>query len=104
MAGRTQAAARTQRVAQEEVARSQAQISAAIRDAPAGIAIFDKDMRYLAASRGYAEDYGRAGEPFVGRSHYDIFPDIPEHWREERHGTTSVRGLPPRRHPVRVHG
>lgn len=56
-----------------------------IDKAPAGIAIFDNEMRYLAVSRRYVEDYRLpADDPsdLVGRSHYEFFPDLPPAWRE----------------------
>lgn len=59
-----------------------ASLALAVAEAPIGIAIFDRDMRYLAVSRRYAADNGMPDEPFVGRSHYDLFPGIPEHWRK----------------------
>jgi len=53
-----------------------------VAEAPIGIAIFDREMRYLAVSRRFAADNGMPGEPFVGRSHYELFPNIPDHWRQ----------------------
>lgn len=50
--------------------------------APVPIAMFDGEMRYLAASRRYSEDYKLDSQELVGRSHYQIFPEIPESWRE----------------------
>ena len=48
--------------------------------------MFDNEMCYLAVSRRYLEDYGLgdlAGpQALVGRSHYEVFPEMPAHWRE----------------------
>jgi PAS domain S-box-containing protein len=52
-----------------------------IEYAPMGIVIFDRDMCYLAASRQWLEDYNLT-QDIIGRSHYDVFPDIPQHWKQ----------------------
>jgi PAS domain S-box-containing protein len=49
--------------------------------APTAVAMFDKDMRYIAASRRWREIYQLGDQPLAGQSHYEIFPEIPEHWK-----------------------
>ena len=52
---------------------------------PAAIAVFDAQMRYIAVSERFVEDYRLSPATpvsFVGRSHYEVFPEIPDHWRE----------------------
>jgi diguanylate cyclase (GGDEF)-like protein/PAS domain S-box-containing protein len=53
-----------------------------IAHAPAAIAMFDRNMCYLAASRRWLDDYGLAGYEIIGRSHYEFATDIPERWKD----------------------
>ena len=61
---------------------SERRLSLFIEGAPAAIAMFDREMRYMAVSRRYLTDYGLPGDlKVIGISHYDVFPDIPQKWR-----------------------
>lgn len=53
-----------------------------IKHTPAAIAMFDTDMHYLQVSDRFLTDYDLEGQDIIGKSHYDVFPDIPIHWRE----------------------
>ncbi len=52
-----------------------------ITNAPMAAAMFDRDIRYLAASSGWKESYS-LNDDLIGLYHYEIFPEIPEHWKE----------------------
>ncbi len=52
-----------------------------IEHSPVALAMLDREMRYLAVSRRWMLDYRLGDESIIGRSHYDVFPEIPERWR-----------------------
>ncbi len=52
-----------------------------IDQAPTAIAMFDKNMNYIAASQKWRTDY-RLKEDIIGKNHYRLFPNISEEWKE----------------------
>ena len=53
-----------------------------IQYAPISVAMFDREMRYLAVSDRWRETYHRQDEVLIGRNHYDTLPDMPDSLRE----------------------
>ncbi len=53
-----------------------------VEQAPVAMAMLDRDMRYLGFSAKWAADYHLDPTKVMGRSHYDLFSEIPEHRRE----------------------
>jgi len=53
-----------------------------IANAPVAMAMFDRDMRYIIHSNRWLIDYGLIGQGIIGKSHYEVFPDIPERWKQ----------------------
>jgi PAS domain S-box-containing protein len=68
--------------AEQKLAAQAGLMALLMETAPAAIAIFDRSMRYLAASRRFRADYQIGDQALIGRSHYEVFPEVPERWRE----------------------
>ncbi|MDB5385026.1 MAG: domain S-box [Planctomycetaceae bacterium] len=49
---------------------------------PAAVAMLDTELRYLQASQRWLKDYNLAEQDLIGKSHYEVFPDIPDRWKE----------------------
>ena len=52
-----------------------------IAHAPVSLAMFDRSMRYLVTSRKWLTDYALGDRDLAGYLHYDIFPEISNHWK-----------------------
>jgi PAS domain S-box-containing protein len=69
--------------AEANLAERQSQLAVFVEHAPAAIAVLDHEMRYLAVSRRFVVDFRLPPDArLIGRSHYEIFPEIPERWRD----------------------
>lgn len=64
----------------EKFALSEERFRMLFKHIPAAVAMFDKDMRYLAVSEHWLERYNISNEDVIGKSHYKIFPDISGKW------------------------
>ncbi|WP_179377213.1 PAS domain S-box protein [Winogradskyella wichelsiae] len=65
-----------------------------IEQAPTAIAMLDNNMCYIAASQRWITDYKMENEKIIGRSHYDLFPEIGEDWKNNHkkclHGAIDI--------------
>ncbi|HEY9665196.1 MAG TPA: PAS domain S-box protein, partial [Coleofasciculaceae cyanobacterium] len=61
--------------------RERQQLRQIITCAPVAMAMFDTQMCYLAYSQKWITVQGIQEQSIFGRSHYEIFPDIPERWK-----------------------
>jgi PAS domain S-box-containing protein len=71
----------TRQQAERVLRESEARLRLFIDHAPMALAMFDRDMRYLAVSRRWREDYALGDRDIVGLSHYAVFPEIGKEWR-----------------------
>ncbi len=71
-----------QRAASIALAASEGRFRTLIEHAPAAIAMFDRNMRYIACSRQWLEEYALLDRgDIIGKSYYDVFADVPLRWR-----------------------
>jgi PAS domain S-box-containing protein len=67
---------------EEEVNASNERNKIFVDQSPNAIAMFDTELRYMAASRKWIDDYGLSGRDILGHSHYEIFPEIGDDWKK----------------------
>jgi PAS domain S-box-containing protein len=53
-----------------------------VKHVPAAVAMLDRDMRYLQVSDRWCADFSLHSSQILGHSHYEVFPDLPERWKE----------------------
>ncbi|MBX7173876.1 MAG: PAS domain S-box protein [Pyrinomonadaceae bacterium] len=63
--------------AENDLRESEAKLRLFVEFAPASIAMFDREMNYLAVSRRWLSDY-QLDQDVIGKNHYEIFPEISE--------------------------
>jgi PAS domain S-box-containing protein len=71
-----------QKIAVQEVRQSEALLRLLVQNTPAPVAMFDTQMRYLMASDRWLREFELHDRPYLRVSHYDLFPDLPDEWKE----------------------
>jgi PAS domain S-box-containing protein len=68
---------------QTAVLRSQEELlTIFVKNVPTAVAMLDRDMRYVQVSDRWCSDYLPGRAQILGQSHYEIFPNMPERWKE----------------------
>lgn len=71
-----------QKKVEKELNIERSRLAAFVETAPAAVAMFDKEIKYIAASNRWIEDYNLTGKNIIGVSHYEVTPNIPQEWKE----------------------
>lgn len=53
-----------------------------VLNAPAPIAMVGRDMKYLLCSKRWLKDFHLPHRDLTGLNHYEVFPNLPDHWKE----------------------
>lgn len=73
----------SERINYEELLLSkQIELKAFVENTPAAIAMFDRNMNYIAASHRWYDDYKLHEKKVIGENHYSLFPKTPAKWKE----------------------
>jgi PAS domain S-box-containing protein len=67
---------------EESLQLREEQLRLFVEHAPAAIAMLDKQMRYILVSQRWLTDFQLQDQNIIDRSHYEVFPEIPDSWRE----------------------
>jgi PAS domain S-box-containing protein len=70
------------KLAEIDLKHSHELMSYVIQHNQSALAVHDKDMRYLYVSQRYIDDYKVKDTDIIGKHHYDVFPDLPQKWRD----------------------
>ncbi len=82
-AGHAHTESRKQTHAEAGIAAAEFQLSLFSENAPVAVALFDRELRYLGASRRWLEMLNIDDRDFIGRNKYDLSRNLPEEWREQ---------------------
>ena len=66
----------------KELSNSNELMKYVIEHNSSGIAVHDKNLNYIYVSQKYIDDYGIKEKDIIGKHHYEIFPNLPQKWRD----------------------
>ena len=68
--------------AQEALEREKQQLRQIVAHAPVAMALLDRELRYVAASERWSEDFRLKSPHLLGRPQHEVFPQMPDRYRE----------------------
>lgn len=70
------------KLAEQELKHSHDLMRYIIKHNTSALAVHDKDLKYLFVSERYLHEYKVKDKDIIGKHHYDVFPDLPQKWRD----------------------
>lgn len=70
------------KLAEKRLIHSRNLMSYIIEHNRSAIAVHDKDLKYVYVSQRYLDEYKVKNRDVIGKHHYDVFPDLPQKWRD----------------------
>jgi PAS domain S-box-containing protein len=67
--------------AEDKLRTTAQQLLSFIESAPVSVAMFNRQMVFLAASRLWTKNFGAGNENLIGMRLYDVFPHLPDEWK-----------------------
>jgi PAS domain S-box-containing protein len=67
---------------ERHLAESERRLRYILRHDPNAIAVYDRDLRYIAVSDRYLVDYNVTEQEVIGKNHYEVFPEMPQRWKD----------------------
>ncbi|MEG4330474.1 PAS domain S-box protein [Microcoleus sp. AT9_A2] len=80
-----------QQPAEATVSESKDRFRRFVERSAEAVAMVDCEMRYLSVSRRWETDCGLGDGEAIGRSHWELFPNLPEYW--EQNAQACLRGV-----------
>ena len=71
-----------QQPAEAAVSDSKDRLRRFVERSAEAVAMVDCEMRYLSVSRRWETDWGIGCQSAIGRSHWELFPNLPEYWEQ----------------------
>jgi PAS domain S-box-containing protein len=68
--------------AEEKLAHSLELMRYIIEHANGAVAVHDRDLNYTYVSQQYLDQYNVTEKDLIGKHHYEVFPDLPQKWRD----------------------
>ncbi|MEO8794820.1 MAG: response regulator [Daejeonella sp.] len=68
--------------AEKAIALERSRLQAFVENAPAAVAMLNTELKYVATSNRWKEEYRLEEKDIIGLSHYEVFPNVSQDWKD----------------------